>query len=619
MNDTRRASTSLVTAVLAAAVAAAALVAGCTPRPAIKAASQEDLRQTVCHLASDSLEGRLVGTQGIAKASDFIADRMASIGLKPLFGDSYFQDFEIDFGFEIERNPTFVIGDTRVDYSVLPISGSGAIWGAAVIARELVAARPESTDIAGKVVFLVEDPVIERTRWTTLGRDGLLAWMRDEAERAAELQASAIVFVSGSAGAPVRDGTPGAAPRNAPSDTHPEGFHTFFVPAKFAPMPIPCLEMTYSELQTAVAGQGMLLEDFHRAIEADSSEAWTAIKGLRCEIGIATRPRVISVRNVGGLLEGCAKKSEYVVVGAHFDALGHGDIASATPWRREIHPGANDNASGIGALLEIAREVAPVGCLDRSVAFVGFTAEEPGALGSRYFCGHAPFSLDSTAAMINLDTVGQLENRRLIAFGAKSSEEFGNMLKRAEHYSGVKVVETQEIFDASDQDCFYANGIPSVHLCTGAYPDYHSPDDVCANINFPGLATVSEFASRLLVEMADSPARPTLVQVPEGGAPAEGQHTPARGHGGFLGVIPDFTYIGEGVGIKGTMPGSPAEAAGLRAGDVLMAVDGKPLADLRQLMTVLTEKRPGDEITLEVLRGGSRLTVKATIGVRASD
>ena len=617
MSDTRRSPAPLILRSLSVCLFAAALLAGCGGRPAIKPASPESLRRAVCYLASDSLEGRLVGTPGIDRAAAYIADEMAALGLKPLFGDSYFQDFTVDFGFEIERTPIFRIGDAPVDYSVLPISGSGAIWAGAVIARDLTGAgaQQDSTGVAGKVVFLIEDPTVERERWTVVGRDGLLAWMRDEAQRASDLRASAIVFVSGSGGAPVKDhGSEGQAPEAAPG----EGFHIFAVPRKYDPAAIPCLEMTYSQLQRTIASQGILFEDFHRAIEGDTARAWTEIKGLRCEMGIATRPKVVGVRNVGGLLEGCASKGEYVVVGAHFDGLGRGDISSATPWRREVYPGADDNASGAGAMLEIAREVAPLGCLERSVAFVAFTAEEMGAVGSEYFCNHSPYPLDSTAAMINLDTVGRLENRQLIVFGAKSALELGALIKKAERATKLKTVERQEIFGFSDQNPFYAGGIPSMHLFTGAHSDYHTPDDVCAKVNFPGLAKVSEFGSRLLLEIANSPVKLTPVEAPESWKASEGSPTPG-GRGGFLGIVPDFAYAGEGVGIKGTMPKSPAEAAGLREGDVLAAVDGKPLVDLKQLMMILSEKAPGDEIALDVLRGGSRLTVRATIGVRASD
>lgn len=608
---------------------AALAILSCAGRPALRATLPDDLKAHVCYLASDSLQGRPVGAPGIDRAVEYIADRMQAAGLKPLFGDSYYQDFTIEFGFEIEGRPVFRVGESVIDYSVLPISGSSTVWAGAVLARGLP--DTEDSGLVGKIIFYIEDPAVERGRWAMVGRDGLLQWMRARAERAAELRAGAIIFVSGSGGAPAENGTggkelggtppekttPGAkpAPESDLSSAAPgEGFHIFAVPRKYAPADIPCLEITYSGLQRALASQGILLEDFHRAIAGDTGRAWTDLQGLSCELGITTRPKTIGVRNIGGMVRGCCSSDRYLVVGAHYDALGHGEAGSSSPWRREIHNGADDNASGVAALLEAAREVKSAASARRTVAFVAFTAEELGALGSAYFCSHAPFPIESTVAMINLDTVGRLEGKNLIVFGAKSALEFGSVLKKANRRSRLQVVEKEEVFGFSDQNPFYAAGIPSLHLFTGAYPDYHTPDDDCGNLNFAGLAKVAAFAGDLTLVLAGADVKLTPVIAAEKPGP-----TPSGGRGGFLGIVPDFTYTGDGVRIKGCLPKSPAEAAGLQDGDVIVAVDGKPLDDLKNLMTILGGKSPGDQIEMEVRRGSSRLERTATIGVRSQE
>jgi hypothetical protein len=302
------------------------------------------------------------------------------------------------------------------------------------------------------------------------------------------------------------------------------------------------------------------------------------------------------------------------VVGAHYDHLGMGDIASMTPWRREVHNGADDNASGVGAMLEVAGELVLKPRAARSIALVAFTAEELGAVGSEYFCKHPPFPIERTVTMLNLDTVGRLESNKLIVFGARSAAEFSGMLAEADKGTGLELVEKQEIFGFSDQNPFYSRHVPSLHLFTGANSDYHTPDDDCAKLNYDGIARISAFATAMAVRIAGA-TQLTPVIIEE--KPAEGP--PSRGRGGFLGIVPDFTYNGKGVGIKGSVPKSPAETAGLEAGDVLVAIDGEPLADLEQLMTVLSGKSPGDVITVEIQRGPSTLTKQITLSVRSAN
>jgi acetylornithine deacetylase/succinyl-diaminopimelate desuccinylase-like protein len=236
-------------------------------------------------------------------------------------------------------------------------------------------------------------PEVEEERWTMMGRDGLLEYMGDQAERAEGLGAAAIVFSSGS-----------------PDDPGP-GLHYFPLRRSYRKVGIPVLE---------VAGEAM-----SNLVAADQGES------AACSVIVAIEPRTIKVKNVIGTKRGTSRADEYVVVGAHYDHLGYGDIASSTPWRREIHNGADDNASGVASLIETANWMANKGPQDRSVVFVAFTAEELGALGSEYYCEHPPFPIESTIAMINLDTIGRVEDNEVIVFGALSAEEMSGLLQQA--------------------------------------------------------------------------------------------------------------------------------------------------------------------------------------------
>jgi aminopeptidase YwaD len=551
----------------------------------------EDLEAHVAFLASDSLEGRLVGTPGIEAAAKYIATEFEAMGLQPAFDTSYVQPFEMDFGFDVEAGPYIERDEFGLDdrefIRVLPISGSGSVAGDCVFPESGL--PPEDKDITGAVLFIKEDPDIVEERWTMVGRDGLLEWMRDICGEAGERGAAAVVFV---------------AERTKKAEWTP---NAFAVPRSYNPVGIPALEITYWTLGMRLDGpcldRAPLIKDGKPP----------AAKAVRCSISVEVAPRKIQVRNVAGLLRGAGRPDEYVVIGAHYDHLGYGDIASTTPWRREIHNGADDNASGDATLIEIARKIAARGRPKRSVVFVAFTAEELGAVGSEYFCKHPPCPIDSTIAMINLDTVGRLEEDKLIVFGARSAEEMSSLLNEVNKTHSLNLIEKEEIFGFSDQNPFYARGIPALHFFTGAYDDYHSPDDDYENLNYKGMAALASYVADFAARLAFSGEK--LTPVVDAEKPS--QASMSRGRGAYLGIVPDFTYNGTGVGIKGTTSGSPAEAAGLEDGDVILRIDGKPLADLQGLMAVLVGRNPGDVITIEVTRGTKVLTMKATLSVRS--
>ncbi len=336
--------------------------------------------------------------------------------------------------------------------------------------------------------------------------------------------------------------------------------------------------------------------------------------GLDFALVDTTSRDTVTVHNVGGVIRGTDLAGQYVVIGAHYDHLGYGQIASSTPARREVHNGADDNASGVAAVLEIAQKAIEAGRPRRSMAFVCFTAEELRTIGSEYYCKNPPHSIDSTVAMINLDTVGRLEDNRLIVFGARSAAEFSDILSEANGDSLFELIEKKEIYGFSDQNPFYARGVPALHFFAGAYDDYHSPDDDWQNLDYEGLGLLTSFVSDFALRLASNTEE--LTPVIDSEEPSRA--TTSRGQGAFLGIIPDFVYSGTGVGIKGAVPESPAEAAGLVEGDVIMSIDSVPVADLRGLMQSLAERSPGDVIEIRVRRASSGVTLEATLGARSS-
>jgi hypothetical protein len=333
-----------------------------------------------------------------------------------------------------------------------------------------------------------------------------------------------------------------------------------------------------------------------------------------CRLVVETGPRSVLTSNVIGLARGKRRPDECVVVGAHYDHLGHGEVGSSTPWRREVHNGADDNASGTAALIEVAREIASADDLDRSVVFVAFTAEEVGAIGSRYYRDHPLIPTDNTVAMVNLDTVGRLEDSNVIIFGATSAAEFDSLLEIVNRDYTLTLVPKKEIFGFSDQNAFVEEGVPSLHFFTGAHDDYHSPDDDWQNLDYAGLSAITSFTADFVLALANAPGRPT----PAPGLGERYELPASRGQGAHLGVVPDFTHSGPGVRLKGTVPRSPAETAGLAEGDVILAIDGEAMTELGDLMVVLSEHAPGDIVEVEVERDSKTLLIPVVLGVRSS-
>jgi aminopeptidase N len=321
-------------------------------------------------------------------------------------------------------------------------------------------------------------------------------------------------------------------------------------------------------------------------------------------------PRVMTLRNVVGVIPGGAadQGGKRVVVGAHYDHLGRGwpDVRGAHVG--EVHPGADDNASGVAVVLELARVLADGPTPDRSIVFVAFTGEEAGRLGSRHFVEAAGGGSDrETIGMINLDTVGRLGEGPLYALGSGSAREWPYLLRGAGYVTGVRVEPVTEPLDASDQASFIEGGVPAVQLFSGAHADYHRPSDTADEIDAEGMVRVAAVAREAIDYLAGREGRLTAPNA------EPSPQTPDRyrpGRRAALGTVPDFAYSGEGVRLSGVNPGSPAEGAGLREGDVVVAVNGQPVHTLKEYADVLRGLEPGDAVTIRFLRGGEPRSVE---------
>jgi len=325
-------------------------------------------------------------------------------------------------------------------------------------------------------------------------------------------------------------------------------------------------------------------------------------------------------RNVMAALDGAnaALKGEWIVVGAHYDHLGEGGSPSSlAPGDRAIHNGADDNASGVAAMLEVAERLVAAARPSRSVLFIAFTGEETGLLGSAHFVANPTIGPGVMTAMINMDMVGRLAGGSLIVSGVDTADEWRALLDPAAARAGVTLAMRGEGYGPSDHSSFYVKDVPVLHFFTNTHGDYHKPSDDWEKIDGPGLEKVAAIVTEVVSAAARRPARLTLRRGAGQPPPPPGAPSPASSSA-YLGSVPDFTPVDRGVKLSGVTPGSPADQAGLRTGDVVLGIGTHDVADLQAMTDALRAYKPGETVALRFLRGTETRTIQVTLGSRAA-
>jgi len=305
-----------------------------------------------------------------------------------------------------------------------------------------------------------------------------------------------------------------------------------------------------------------------------------------------------------------------VLVLAHLDHLGRGwpDVRSGNEG--QVHPGADDNASGVAVLLELARTMAAEPPRPRPVIFAVVTGEEAGLLGSRRLlgtmgAGSKPF------ACVNLDTVGRLADGKLYVLNADTAREWRFIFMGVGYTTGAPVAVVSEPLDASDQVACIDVGVPAIQLFTGPTADYHRPSDTADTIDADGMVVVTEAAHEAVGYLAERQEDLTVTITPADGGSAPPQAAASQGERrASLGTLPDFSYEGAGVRVQQVMPDSAAAAAGMQAGDVIVALDGEAVTDLRSFSALLKARAPGDSVVVGIIRDGETTEVQAVLGAR---
>ncbi len=325
-------------------------------------------------------------------------------------------------------------------------------------------------------------------------------------------------------------------------------------------------------------------------------------------------------KNVIGILPGSdpVLRNQTVILGAHYDHLGYGGFGSLDQDSTGlVHNGADDNASGAAALIQVAARLA-TSPPARTVVFIAFSGEELGLLGSAHYVKQPIYPLAATLAMVNLDMVGRLRNGRLIVYGARSAKEFPALLDSLNWYAGFDLKPQGDGYGPSDHSSFYAVKRPVLHLFTDLHEDYHRTTDDWQKVNYDGLKRVADFSLGLVTALANR-TRPLTFLDPPSPVPSQTITAPLSGtpgYGAYLGTVPDMTGAPGGVRLVGVRAGSPAEKAGLRGDDIITRIGATETPDLQAMTDALRSHQPGETVEIVVRRGAMVTTLRATLGTR---
>ncbi|MGE5420171.1 MAG: M20/M25/M40 family metallo-hydrolase [Chloroflexota bacterium] len=557
--------------------------------------TQYELRNHIRYLASDSLKGRLTGSQGDSLAALYIRDDLKSNGLEPLTDDGL-QAFEVTKRITPGKGNYLKIDDLGYisgrDFSPLAFSSNDSLNAGVVFAGYGFNIKTDSLawddyaglDVKGKWVMLLRaDPEQEKGG----GSFAKFSADRDKSMIAKDLGAAGILLVSGS----IFD------PEDKFEQPEKEGFS----------LGIPAFRIKRDLANIILAHTRHNIDSLEKQINRNRKPQAFDTKAV-----VNARPELIremaGTRNVAMILPGedPELKDEYVIIGAHFDHLGMGGPGSSSRKQDTVavHHGADDNASGVAMMLELAEKFAKTGqSHKRSIVCLAFSGEEEGLLGSKQFVNNPPIDLTKADAMINLDMVGRLnEDRTLQISGVGTAAGLKELVVSDSDTSYIKLALSDEGYGPSDHSSFYGKDIPVLFYFTGAHEDYHTPDDTFDKLNYDGMVRISEMVFNVASHLANAD---TSLKFREAGPKGP---TVTRMKGVTLGIMPDFAgVVKNGLRADFITPGKPAALGGMKKGDIIISIEGKPVNNIQDYMFRMQQVKKGQTITVEVLRNEKKV------------
>jgi aminopeptidase YwaD len=551
----------------------------------------KELKEDIGYLASDELRGRKSGEPGDLMAAEYIRTKFKNAGLTLMF-DNGFQKFSLVTSAEIgEGNQLAVSGSNfEVKKHFLPYAFSGntnvtadvvfAGYGLEVDRDSLQWNDYKNVDVSGKWVLALQgDPDLENPQSPYIE----FSSERSKALFAADKNAAGLILVAGK------------------KFSETDQLTSLIFDKNSSRYDIPVIQVTREVADKILAGSENTIEKLEAKI--DSLNRTLNLK-LNSTVSstVNVNQKETETQNVVALLPGTDNnlKNEYLVVGAHFDHLGMGGPGSGSRVTDTlaVHNGADDNASGVAAVIQLAEKLAAEKKNKRSIIFVAFGAEEMGLVGSKAFTNKPPVETEKMVAMFNFDMVGRLDPKSngLSIGGTQTSKETEAIL--TDLNTGFELAFSPEGVGPSDHASFYLQNIPVFFISTGAHSDYHTPVDDAEFINYEGTKKVADYSYLVISELAN---RDEALTFQEAGPKFQ------RSRGGRLkvtfGVMPDFAGLEKrGLRIDAVTPGKPAEKAGMKKGDIITAIEGKKVGGIHDYMSRLQTMEVGQQVSVDIIR-----------------
>lgn len=597
---------------------------------------EKNLRKHVEYLSSDKLEGRRTGERGAIAAADYIVKEFIKYKVKPgqqlTHGESYGTGFPYVAGVALEAGNSLRIvpadssHEQKMEVSInwLPLGYSPnadiPMTDVVFVNFGIVAPEANYDDYAGmnvrdKIVMMYDstpDPGSPHSAFVRFNIHTKANIAKDKGAKAIILIATDADFKTDRLSRLTYDRTLGETALPVVGIMRDHGTDLIANSEKST--------AADEDAQKKAASQTEAADSFSTAPQAKAptvADGSVTRGGTKAQIKINLAKRTVYPVNVIGMVPGTDPqlRSEAIIIGAHYDHLGLGGSGSLAANSTDIHHGADDNASGTSAILELARRFAAEKKNKRTLIFMAFAGEEEGLLGSKHYVNNASYPLDKTIAMINLDMVGRLNENKLTVGGVGTASEFSEMIKRQndvmfdspDGYGVGKKFALQineDGFGPSDHSSFYSKQIPVLFFFTGTHVDYHKPSDTFEKINYDGLARIVDYVAAITKTIDQSPTKPTYAVAKTSGQMGQVRMSVS------LGTIPSYADSTDGMVLDGVRDGSPAAKAGLKAGDKVTKLAGKDVRNAMDYTYVLGSMKPGEEYEVEIIRGTEKMTLK---------
>ncbi|HSR68962.1 MAG TPA: M28 family peptidase [Acidobacteriota bacterium] len=591
--------------------------------PATEAAiSAQDLKEHVALLAADRLEGRLTGTQGERMAADYLAKYFASLGLQPA-GEkgSYFHDFEFTSGVELgseNRLRLQIEGEEWTpavdeDWRPLSFSQTGGIEAGQVVfaGYGIVAPQGQGQEEYDSYVHLdVED------KWVLMFRylpDGISSERRQHLARHASLRYKAMEARN--------RGARGIIIVSGPASQVKDQLVELSFDASLSGTSVAAISIGDDWAQRLLGAAGKDLQALQEQLDQGELMMGFPLPSATVSATIDLTYKKAVGRNVLALLPaGDQPMGEAVAIGAHMDHLGRGQASGSlarADEKGQIHNGADDNASGVAGMLEIAQYLAEQKASGRLMArrdllFAAWSGEELGLLGSSHWVNERDQDKDNDlkpdiTAYLNLDMIGRLRDE-LILQGLGSSSVWTGIVEQRNVPVGLAISPQDDSYLPTDATSFYIKKVPILSAFTGAHEDYHSPRDTAEKLNYTGMREVSRFMALVARDLVQRPQGPDYI------AMQEPEEKGARaGLRAYLGTIPDYAQGDvKGLRLSGVSKGSPSDQAGLQAGDVVVELAGRAIENIYDYTYAIDALKIGETVKIVVMRQGERLSFDIT-------